>query len=332
MSQLPKLLKMTFKFPFWLFKKTGLKIIYNFIVLLFYVIRMKPDLIHINNGGYPASVNCRIMVFIASLLHRKCVMHVNNQAVKQRFLEPYMDRFINRKVSYFIVASKLSKHNLLVNRHFDVNKISIVPNAVKEESIKISREELLSIYGISNDKIVVLELAFLQYRKGQRFLIESIEKIKEETPLLGSKLHLILSGSGEDEQVLKEMVKVKNMGDMITFTGYCNNPIDFINAADIFALPSVANEDMPLVILSAMKLGKPIVATNFAGIQEEIESGVSGILIEPNEQTIVDNLVHALIEMSHCNNIWGKNAQVRYEELFSPKIYERKLLEIYSKS
>ena len=332
MSQLPKLLKMTFKFPFWLFKKTGLKIIYNFIVLLFYVIRMKPDLIHINNGGYPASVNCRIMVFIASLLHRKCVMHVNNQAVKQRFLEPYMDRFINRKVSYFIVASKLAKHNLLVNRHFDVNKISIVPNAVKEESIKISREELLSIYGISNDKIVVLELAFLQYSKGQRFLIESIEKIKEETPLLGSKLHLILSGSGEDEQVLKEMVKVKNMGDMITFTGYCNNPIDFINAADIFALPSVANEDMPLVILSAMKLGKPIVATNFAGIQEEIESGVSGILIEPNEQTIVDNLVHALIEMSHCNNIWGKNAQVRYEELFSPKIYERKLLEIYSKS
>lgn len=152
MSQLPKLLKMTFKFPFWLFKKTGLKIIYNFIVLLFYVIRMKPDLIHINNGGYPASVNCRIMVFIASLLHRKCVMHVNNQAVKQRFLEPYMDRFINRKVSYFIVASKLAKHNLLVNRHFDVNKISIVPNAVKEESIKISREELLSIYGISNDK------------------------------------------------------------------------------------------------------------------------------------------------------------------------------------
>lgn len=123
---------------------------------------------------------------------------------------------------------------------------------------------------------------------------------------MGSKLHLILSGSGEDEQVLKEMVKVKNMGDMITFTGYCNNPIDFINAADIFALPSVANEDMPLVILSAMKLGKPIVATNFAGIQEEIESGVSGILIEPNEQTIVDNLVHALIEMSHCNNIWGK--------------------------
>ena len=69
-------------------------------------------------------------------------MHVNNQAVKQRFLEPYMDRFINRKVSYFIVASKLAKHNLLVNRHFDVNKISIVPNAVKEESIKISREEL----------------------------------------------------------------------------------------------------------------------------------------------------------------------------------------------
>ena len=293
---------------------------------------MRPDLIHINNGGYPASVNCRIMVFIASLLHRKCVMHVNNQAVKQRFFEPYVDRFISQKVSCFIVASKLAKHSLLVNRHFDNNKISIVPNAVKEESIKISREELLSSYGISSDKIVVLELAFLQYRKGQRFLIEAIEKIKEETSLLGSKLHLILSGSGEDEQVLKEMVKSKNMGGMVTFTGYCNNPIDFINAADIFALPSVANEDMPLVILSAMKLGKPIVATNFAGIQEEIESGVSGILIEPNEQTIVDNLGHVLIEMSHCNNIWGKNAQVRYEEFFSPKIYERKLLEIYSKS
>lgn len=329
-SDLPHMLKLAFKFPFWLFKKSGLKVVYNFIVLTAFALRLKPDLIHINNGGYPASINCRIMVFVAALLRVKCVMHVNNQATKPSYLESYIDYLIHRKVSYFIVASKLAQYNLHHNRHFDLNRINILPNTVKEETVKLSREEVLLHYNIPRDKIIILELAFLQYRKGQRFLIEAMCKIRNEHPLAADKFHLILAGSGEDEKFLKSMVKDRGLSDYVSFIGYCKEATDLINAADVFALPSVANEDMPLVILSAMKLGKAIVASKFAGIQEEIESGVSGILIEPNEDTIVEQLSETLIQMGLQENVWGINAQHRYNELFAPPIFERNLLGIYN--
>ena len=107
---------------------------------------------------------------------------------------------------------------------------------------------------------------------------------------------LLIVGSGIDREKLEAIVNEKEMQNHIKFVGYCPDSINYIAASDLFILPSIENEDMPLVILRAMKLGKTIISTDFAGIREEIEDGVSGILLSPNEITLPNDLANAIIQ------------------------------------
>jgi len=114
-------------------------------------------------------------------------------------------------------------------------------------------------------------------------------------------------------------------------TGYRSDSIDFINACDVFILPSISNEDMPLVVLEAMRLGKTIIASKFGGIEEEIENNVSGVLIEPNLISFSSDLAKSIIDL-YINNkseFYGFNARERYNKYFSAEHRELLLIKIY---
>ena len=66
-----RLLKKVIKLPFWLVQKTGLYAVYDYLILRKTISRIKPDLIHVNNGGYPASLACQTAIFAANIPGKK---------------------------------------------------------------------------------------------------------------------------------------------------------------------------------------------------------------------------------------------------------------------
>src|SRR3990172_2550908 len=84
-----KFIGLVLKVPFYLIQKSGFYNLYNLIKLLFFFRKMRPDLLHINNGGYPASSSCIVAVFSAKLAGiKRIVFNVNNLARQQsNFLE-----------------------------------------------------------------------------------------------------------------------------------------------------------------------------------------------------------------------------------------------------
>ncbi|WP_346693291.1 glycosyltransferase [Coprobacter fastidiosus] len=328
--RLPKIVRNGMKIPFWIISKLGICDLYNFFVQYCFVRRLNPDIVHINNGGYPAARTCRTMVFAAWLAGcRSIVFQVNNQALKPKTkLEGFIDKMINKRVAYFITASKLAKKNLAQNRKFPEHKIILVPNTVPEETVTKGREEICTAMNISIEQFLMTEVAFLEKRKGQVLLIRAMEILKESSFDIYNKLCLLIVGSGIDREKLEAIVNKKEMQNHIKFVGYCPDSINYIAASDLFILPSIENEDMPLVILTAMKLGKTIISTDFAGIREEIEDGVSGILLSPNEITLPNDLANAIIQVYNGVSL-GKEAKLRFQSMFSSEIYGLKIKDIY---
>lgn len=80
--------------------------------------------------------------------------------------------------------------------------------------------------------------------------------------------------------------------------------MEYLADADIFVMPSRTDEDMPLVILYAMRLSKPIVATKVGGIPEQVTHGINGLLVEPNDPKSLGN---ALLEL-----VYDEDARQRY--------------------
>ena len=319
------LLRKLIKFPFRLLHKIGLYSLYNYLALRKIFNRVKPDLIHVNNGGYPASFICQIAIFAAK--HSgidKIVYHINNPAEKQGgLLDKMIDKRINQYVSYFITASREALESLSTRRFFDIGKLVQIYNTIDNPIVTKSRHEICKIHGINEEKFILCEVAFLSERKGQIFILKALSKIKELHPDIFSSLVLFLVGDGEEYHKLKQYCETNALANVI-FTGYQANYVDYIACSDIFLLPSTGGEDMPLAVLSAMRLGKPIIAGMVAGIAEEIEHMKSGVLLKADE---LDNLYLEIVKLfkdSDLRNYYAENARRRFDAHFSqPVVYEK---------
>lgn len=111
--------------------------------------------------------------------------------------------------------------------------------------------------------------------------------------------------------------------------GFRNDYIDYLNAADVSVLPSLFNEDMPLINMSAMSLSKPIVSTYVAGIPEEVENKVTGVLVDPNKTSFTIDLANSIIQAYDNRLQYGIAAKAKFYKEFSYESYTKGLKNIY---
>jgi glycosyltransferase involved in cell wall biosynthesis len=140
---------------------------------------------------------------------------------------------------------------------------------------------------------------------------------------------LFLVGDGEDYDRLQQYCENNALSNVI-FTGYRADYIDYIACSDIFLLPSIGGEDMPLAILSAMNLGKPIIAGEVAGIAEEIEHLKSGVLLKVDEMDKLYLEIINLFRNRNLRNYYAENARQRFDAYFSQKVVYDKIKSLYS--
>ena len=306
---------------------------WNLISFIFLLLKTKPNLIHINNGGYPGANTCNVLVIANFLtIKSKVLYQVNNQALTcKNYFEKIYDSFINRNVNCFINASQSAKEQLIEKRKFEPQKIFLLDNCVPLPAVNVKKQQIFKELNIPEDSFLIIEVAFLSERKGQRYLIEAMSEVFKNDLILKDKIFCALVGNGEDEKALSNQIIELGLENNIFLLGYRNNSEDYIAASNLFVLPSIKDEDMPLVLLSAIGYGKPIIATNFAGISQVIENNFNGILLENDLATLKYNLsneIYRCYTNENFRNHIAQNAKKTYSK-YSPEAYGLKLKEIY---
>jgi glycosyltransferase involved in cell wall biosynthesis len=116
----------------------------------------------------------------------------------------------------------------------------------------------------------------LNEQKGQLLLIEALGLVAKD----GLDFHLTLVGDGELRAVIEEAIRRNGLEGRVTITGWASGDVvrEQILSARALVLPSFA-EGLPVVIMEALGLGRPVVSTYVAGIPELVEPGRSGWLI-----------------------------------------------------
>jgi len=173
-------IKKVFMFPLWCLQKTGFYFVYNFLAIIFLLKKIQPDLVHVNNGGYPGAKSCGAFVAAAAVQKIKNVVYqVNNIAYEQKnILAKWFDKnVINKNVKFYITASQKAKEFLAKNRHFDLKKIKLVPNTVTIKSTQRNRDDILKLFSLPVNSFLICEVAFLSKRKGQIYLLEALKKL-----------------------------------------------------------------------------------------------------------------------------------------------------------
>ena len=198
-----------------------------------------------------------------------------------------------------------------------------IGNAIEEvEFNKLKEKDLLKEeLGLNKDYFVVGMVSNFYETKGHRYLIDAIKKLYDE----GFKFYMIFAGEG---YTMDEMIEKSKGYDLIKFLGYRNDNLDLMNIFDIFMLSSV-KEGMPYVILEAMNLGKPVIATKVGALTNMIESGLNGILIESKNSNSIYIVLKDVLKQKYNLNLIGENGKEYINKNYSFSKFMDDIIKVY---
>lgn len=221
------------------------------------------------------SADLKLAGFAAKLAGVKNIVYRRGSAIPIK--NKALNRYIFKNIATHILAnSEETKRTVLANNSklFPEDIIHVIYNGLHLEQFQeVTPKD-------DTEEIVLGNLARLSYQKGQWYLVNLAERLKEA----GIKFKLLIGGEGEMEQELKTQVVSKKLNDVIEFVGFVSNPKAFLEKLDVFVFPSIW-EGFGFSIVEAKLCSKPVVAFNISSNPEVIVADKDGFLIEPFDET-----------------------------------------------
>lgn len=289
----------------------GLKMFYKvYRKILISIIRAIPEVLYISGkiGVYDVEVTClqdlapyTIPRFYRYARHTRRIAWIHTDLMRNDY-SPRLRSKIARSLIHFDAIMAVSE---------GVKKTLIALNAQLSPRIAVIQNVVLrnEILGKATDEIVLaqphdLTIAFLgrlEKVKGVERLLICCQKLAIE----GFKFTMLIIGDGSERKSLEQLVNTLQITSIVIFLGFKRNPYPYLKAADIFVLSSFA-EGYPMVLTEAMVLGKAIIATKVSGVEEILNNGEYGLVVDNNDEALYQGLKSMVADAALRNSLKEK--------------------------
>lgn len=172
--------------------------------------------------------------------------------------------------------------------------------------------ELRKSLGIDDNCSILGNIARMTEQKGQEVLLQAVNLLIRK----GQNLKVVLVGGGPKRRELENLADTLGIRDHVFFLGPRHDLPELLSLFDIFVLSSHW-ESLPVIVLEAMAMERPVVATNVAGVSEMVVHGETGLLVEANDpQALAENIMK-LINHPNLAKQMGKAGRKRVERKFN---------------
>jgi glycosyltransferase involved in cell wall biosynthesis len=243
----------------------------------------KFDLLYLNNQP---STNLEVILAAAA-----CGVPSLQHARSFGSLTPEEAGIVNRHLARMICVSD-GLRRAYAAQGVDPARMTVVHNGIDptvrpDRSGRVIRNEL----GISQGAFVVGTVGSLMRRKHVDLLIRALARAAGD--VRGGVVGLIV-GDGPERAILEEEARRLGMGGSCHFTGFRPDSLSCLDAMDVVALAS-EGEGLPRVLLEAMLLSKPVVATRVTGSEDLVVDGETGLLVPFGDE---GSMAEALVRLA----------------------------------
>jgi phosphatidylinositol alpha-mannosyltransferase len=201
----------------------------------------------------------------------------------------------------------------------------IIPNGI---DLKHFSPEVSPIDEFCDGKTNILFVGRLEKRKGLDYLLKAYRRLKKDVP----DCRLIVVGPGKRfRKKYENYVRRNGLADVV-FTGmaaYDQLP-RYYKTADIFCAPATGRESFGIVLLEAMAVGKPVVATSIEGYASVMTGGKEGLLVPPKDDKELARALTALATDSSLRQKMASRGLATAQEYNWEKI-ARRVADYYAK-
>lgn len=245
-------------------------------------------------------------------------------------LYDYLDRLALRFADKVIAVSKNERQRLL-DLGVPAAKITCVHNAIDvnafHESVngRLARfSELIKNQKASQKQKLILFVGRLSPQKGLIYLLQSAPQIVAEV----SDVHFLIVGDGPLRDQLKSRVEALGIAEAVTFLGVREDVGALMQAADVFVLPSI-KEPFGIVLLEALSLGRPVVASAVGGIPEIVTDDETGLLVPPRDPAALGAAILRLLNNPAEATQLGEQGRDVVRQKFPPTEMARRTANVY---
>lgn len=243
-----------------------------------------PDILH----GHDYKTNV-LAVVLGRAFRIPVMTTLHGYVTRGGRLEMYysLDRWALRQMDHIVAVSE-DLQEFACKLGVPHSRCSLIENGIDAEQCVRRRpvSAAKANLGINPNRLVLGAVGRLAREKGFTLLIRAVHELLAD----GYDAELLIVGEGEQRTELEDLIAELGRQDRIRLVGHRRDLAELYEAMDIFVLSSL-REGLPNVVLEAMAMEVPVLATRVAGIPRLIEHGQNGVLVAPGE---LDALVHEI--------------------------------------
>lgn len=271
---------------------------------------------------------------ISMLLKKKCIgwVHINIDSIlnDKAFYIKILHEYILIKIFYnkldkIIAVSNGAKDN--ISKYLsskNKNRIECIYNPIKINDIREKAKEKIEE---RLEKPFIIGIGRLERQKNFILLIKAYKILLDK----GIKHKLIILGQGSQKEFLINEVKNLKIEKHVKFLGFKENPYKYLNQADVFVQSSIY-EGLPTVLIEALALNVPVVATNCPdGAKEILDDGKYGLLVKMNDEEVLAEAIDKMLNDKELQKEYKTKSNEgvnRFDDKYITSLFENLFLNI----
>ncbi|MDD4876335.1 MAG: glycosyltransferase family 4 protein [Dehalococcoidales bacterium] len=239
------------------------------------------------------------------------------------FGRPISTMMIKRRQNRLHGKIAVSRAAMQFANKYIPGQYDIIPNGI---DLELFSPDVSPISEYCDGKLNILFVGRLEKQKGAYYLIKAFKQVKQEVP--NARLIIVGPGTrlrgGYEKEVLNS-----GLSDVIFVGGKPQKELPrYYKTADVFCSPATGLESFGIVLLEAMAVGKPIVATDIEGYNSVVTDGDDGILVPPRNEKLLARALINLLANEGLRHKMGLRAQETAKE-YGWEIVTQKILDYY---
>jgi glycosyltransferase involved in cell wall biosynthesis len=217
------------------------------------------------------------------------------------------------------------------------DRIEIIPSGVDCDRFRppnaAERKQARGELSLASGDFAVGTVGMLEARKGQRYLIEAIQYLRDgegsgiAIPATAN-VRCFIAGAGALADALAADIEARRLGDSVRLMGMIDDSRTLLWALDLFAMPSL-QEGLGVAALEAMACGVPVVASATGGLVDAVEDGVTGIQVPVGDARALANAIARLSVNPELRVAMGAAGRDRVIAKFAIEAMARGTLALY---
>jgi glycosyltransferase involved in cell wall biosynthesis len=232
----------------------------------------------------------------------------------KRALLRMIERMLDRFTDHYVAVSRDLLDEGVAAGIYDADKVTVIPNGLQLGHVPSTfdagakRREL----GIPDGCPVIGTVTRLEPQKANDRLLRAVALIAPDVP----ELVVIIAGDGPQRAQLEALAARLRLGRQVRFLGWRTDAVELLGVFDVFCMTS-RWEGCPMVLLEAMAMRRPVVATDIGGVREIVRDGETGLLVPSDDAGAMAAALKRLLADDDERRNMGEAARLRVERNFN---------------